>query len=365
MPPHDPGQPGVDRRSLVLGLAASCLLGGCGIQLEEDAPDIPLIPRREPVPLEAQLLALLTSTTALAASAASVGGALATSLAPIHTTQASLLRDVLLHGGVPLDDVDAATSAAARVAPASNATGLATAELADVRPPSRFAGAAPPLRATLLALCAQRLVAAHLLGAPHALVPGPPLPGAPTGQASASGTPAASAPSADSASAGVPSNEAPAGGAPTATGEAPTPTSDRLDEAPLGEIRLALARCRYLFQVAAARSSGAQRARASAVVQSLGARLSEVEGMLTTLPALPLGYSLPVPASDQAGAAALARRAAADLVAAYGRALPALTEGQPARVEAAFDLVAPWLAEAVVLGRQWGVPLTAFPGLSE
>ena len=38
---------------------ATTALTGCGVRLEDDAPDLPFVPRREPIPAEQALLAVL------------------------------------------------------------------------------------------------------------------------------------------------------------------------------------------------------------------------------------------------------------------------------------------------------------------
>lgn len=344
------------RRLLLLALPATGLLAGCRVQLEEGAPDLPLLPRRPQVPLEHELLELLTTTTALASSAASSGVRLGAQLAPLHTTQADLLRDALLHGGVPTGHVQSAVAAAAAVPPVKGPAALADAELTGVRPPGRLAGASVELRPSLLALCAQRLAAARLLQ-----------PGAPSPQAGPR-TPSASDPTA------TPFSAAPtaASAAPTTAGATPTaspaPSTGPAFPPPaqhaLGDIRLAVARARYLLQVAAARSSGVQRTRALTAEEVLRTRLEEIEALLTAPSPLPLGHALPFPVAGQADAARLAAQAVTDLVAAFGRALPKMTSGGGGPVADAFDLLAPWLADAVVLGHGWGVALTAFPGLT-
>jgi hypothetical protein len=70
-------RPGVPRRIVVAGVVSAVLsTTGCGIRLEDDAPRLPLLPTRTPVPAEAELVALTRATAALAALAATVPGAL-------------------------------------------------------------------------------------------------------------------------------------------------------------------------------------------------------------------------------------------------------------------------------------------------
>lgn len=74
-------------------------LTGCGVRLEDDAPRIPLVPTREPIPGESALLAML--------------GALAGSDEQYAARRAELLRRALLEAQVPYDlvaDVTAPTT---------------------------------------------------------------------------------------------------------------------------------------------------------------------------------------------------------------------------------------------------------------
>lgn len=315
------------RRTFLLGTLSLGALTGCGVRLEEDAPNIPLVPRREPVAAESLLLTLLTSTAALAVSSTKLGGDLPTILARLHHEQADLLRDVLLHGGVPAGSVDAAIAAATRVPVAADPAALARAEIDSVAEPGELAGAAPDVRPSLLALCAQRHVAAHLLDSD---VAAPLIAAAP-----------------------------PAGGSSSTLVAAGTPMATLLSD-----VRLALARCRFLFQVVAARSKTGQRQRADAVAHDLRADIERIEAMLAEPPPLPLGYPLPLPVATPGQAATLAEKAVADLITALGRALPLATGGPPATASAGFTLMLPRLVDAVLLGHEWKVPLTAFPGLS-
>lgn len=69
---------------------------GCGVRLEDDAPDLPFVPRREPIPGEAPLLAVL--------------GALEAGEEEDAAARADLLRKALTEAGVP-DTVVADASA--------------------------------------------------------------------------------------------------------------------------------------------------------------------------------------------------------------------------------------------------------------
>ncbi|WP_156466154.1 hypothetical protein [Janibacter sp. Soil728] len=86
-------------RRLVLTAAltlSSSTLAGCGVRLEDDAPDIPFVPKREPIPGESALLALL--------------GALETGDVQHSSQRAHLLRKALQDAQVPAGLVAGATS---------------------------------------------------------------------------------------------------------------------------------------------------------------------------------------------------------------------------------------------------------------
>lgn len=71
---------------------------GCGVRLEDDAPDIPFVPTREPIPGESALLAML--------------GALEGSDEQYADERAELLRQALLEAQVPQDLVADVTAPA-------------------------------------------------------------------------------------------------------------------------------------------------------------------------------------------------------------------------------------------------------------
>lgn len=69
---------------------------GCGVRLEDDAPDLPFVPRREPIPGEGALLAVL--------------GALDASTVVHAAQRADLLRDALTEAAVPAEVIEHATA---------------------------------------------------------------------------------------------------------------------------------------------------------------------------------------------------------------------------------------------------------------
>jgi len=127
---------GVARRTAMAGVLAAVVLpaAACGIRLEDDAPRVPLVPTRTPVPGEAELVALTRDTAALAELAATTPGDLAADLATIHRRQHTVLRSTLLRRHVPAEELDAG----------ADVRGDATAEpgpTASASEPSRSGGA--------------------------------------------------------------------------------------------------------------------------------------------------------------------------------------------------------------------------------
>lgn len=330
----------------------------CGIRLEDDAPRVPLVPTRTPIPLESELVALTGGTLALAIQAGTVPGPLAASLATIHRRQHTVLRTTLLRGQVPLSLVDGpasspsassgspstspdpATSATGTPAPspsptASTIESLAAAETESAVRAAEFAGAEADLLATLAALHAQRFAAATLL----------------------SGT------------------------APTVAGAAVT--GDAV-EAMAASTSAAI----YLFEVVIARTSGRVRSRADTTLRVLrSVRADQMAGGAG--PGSTLGHPLPFPVTTAADAARLAREAMLALRAAYGGHLGALaatgavpgadagaageSTGGAAPGDAAgagfgagagLAAATRWLGAVEVQANRWGVTLAPFPGLT-
>ncbi|MCB1251843.1 MAG: hypothetical protein KDB39_01035, partial [Austwickia sp.] len=103
-PSADAGRP---RRAALRGgllAGAGLALSACGIRLEDDAPKVPLVPTRTPIPGEAELLALLHAVSALAASAPA---AYAAGLG----RQAAVLDSALRERGVPQSSLSPSPSA--------------------------------------------------------------------------------------------------------------------------------------------------------------------------------------------------------------------------------------------------------------
>ncbi len=97
--PFSPTRRGVLAAALAPALALG--VGGCGVRLEDDAPDLPLVPQRTPLPGEAPLLALLGALSSRVATADEQRRD------PLRA-QRDALRSVLDHGGVPHADLERA-----------------------------------------------------------------------------------------------------------------------------------------------------------------------------------------------------------------------------------------------------------------
>jgi hypothetical protein len=318
---------GVTRRTLVAGLFGGLALpaAGCGIRLEDDAPRVPLVPTRTPVPAEAELVALTTETLALAELAATVPGALAAALTTIHRRQHTVLRTTLLRQQVPasvLDEQPAPSTSPSTSPPASGSPSptpsptpsatasalvtLAAAEAASAARAAEFAGAESDLLPTLASLHAQRHAAATLL-----------------------------------------------------SGRPPTVPTDPVAGDAVEALAASTSAAVYLFEVVSARSGGAQRTRSDATLDVLRRlRADQVAG--GSAPEGTLGHPLPFPVETSADAARLAREALLALRAGYGEHL-----GELAASESGAGLAAAtrWLGTVEVQAHRWGLGLEPFPAL--
>ena len=122
--------------ALGLGAVGSAALAACGIRLEDDAPRVPLIPTREPVPGEASCSGC-GGTGDLAEQAAALGGAataLPARLAALHQEQAEVLRGLLRARGARRVVAEAQRRHQARAAAAT--TTAATGTTTGSRPPT-------------------------------------------------------------------------------------------------------------------------------------------------------------------------------------------------------------------------------------
>ncbi len=300
------------RRSLLggMGLGALAAACGCGVRLEEDAPRVPLVPTREPVPDEEMLLRTLEHTRSLQALAAEVADAgeptrvsgLPAELAELHRVQVDVLADLLVAGGVPLPTTTSAPSGT------PSEESLSSAELSAAADPAldALAEVSAPNLPMLLTLTAQRAAAASLLG------------------------------------------EQPG------WAELVGPERD-LAAALLRSLRPVV----YGFEVVAARTPSGERGQVSDTLRRLRQRARQL-GELAAGSAPPddLGYALPYPVND----AESRNRLATEMLTGLQQAVAsrsAATAGDPEAVTGAVQL----LTDAVVVGHGWGVPLAAFPGM--
>jgi hypothetical protein len=318
-------RPGVLRRTVVAGLFVVVLpAAGCGIRLEDDAPRVPLVPTRTPVPAEPELVALTRDTATLAELAATVPGALAADLATLHRRQHTVLRSTLVADGVPASALDATPSASptptASPTPSgpSTATGspttapgsrtrLAAAEAASAAGAAGFAGVEDDLRATVASLHAQRYAAASLL-----------------------------------------------------RGRPPTVPSEPVGGDRVGTLATSTAGAVYFLEVVSARSTAGQRARSDTTLAALrGLLADQLAG--GARPDTSLGHPLPFPVDDAAAAARLARQSLTTLRAGYGEHLAPIVASDGGAGLAALTR---WLGTVEVEAHRWGVALEPFPGLT-
>jgi len=317
--------PGPGRRALAglaLGVAAAAV-GACGVRLEDDAPRVPLIPTRTPVPAEAELTALTRETDRLAELAGALSGDLEADLATIHRRQHAVLRTTLVREQVPVDALDASPApvgtepAETAASPSTGATpsaeeaeadraALAEEEARSAARSGDFAGVDDDLLAPVAALHAQRYAAATLLSGQPPVVPADPV-----------------------------------------SGEEIAALAGRTAAAV------------WFLEVVAARSTGGQRTRAERTLAALRALLSDQEAG-GSRPAETLGHPLPFPVETPTQAARLARDVLTTLRSEHGAALePLATDHGATGIEAATR----WLGAVEVEAHRWGVPLQPFPGL--
>ncbi|MGL5819179.1 MAG: hypothetical protein ACRCYR_16560 [Phycicoccus sp.] len=325
------------RRHLLTGLAAgaAAAVAGCGIRLEDDAPSLPFLPTRTPVPGEDALVALYVDSRRLADLAARFPGALGDTLGRVHERQQAVLRATLLDHGVPARMLDAATSSSttssrstptgtpdttpgARSSPTTSgppsppaspnvtAATLAGAEADGASAAVRFPTVAPTLRAAVAAVHAQRFAAAVAL-----------------------------------------------------TGVAPAVTGGSVGGGVLRDLAGRTIAAVYLVEIAAARSTTAQRPRAEATLARLRS-LSTDHRALGADPEPVTGVPLPFPVRGTADAARLVRTALTALRDDHGRVLADLVADSGA---AGLAVATRWLGTVEADCHRWGAPLEPFPGL--
>lgn len=336
MPPDSRPRPG--RRTLLAALATAPtgVLVGCGIRLEDDAPRVPLVPARTPVPAEDLLVGLVRDCLRLAAIADGLDDAVGADLATLHRRQAEVLGAALRAGGVPAEDLAPRSgpsesptpsasptttpsgSASASPSPSASASvdparaTLARAERTAADGAGRFAGVQDDLRAPVAALHAQRSAAAGLLGLP------------------------ASEPTAD-----------------TLAGLGPAASV-------VGRFGSELDAADYFLEVVQARVAGTLRTRAAGTRASLAVVRREV-GAAAAVDAPALGHPLPFPVATAEDAVRLAR----ETLTAVREAAGAMLEPLVAEVGAdGLVVAARWVGTVEIEAHRWGVPLAPFPGLT-
>lgn len=343
MPEVRDGMPGGPTRRAALGvlaLAAAALpLAACGIRLEDDAPRVPLVPTREPLPAEGFLLGLWLASDDLAVQASALGGAataIPTRLAALHREQERVLRSVLRSMGVPDRAVAEAQESHRRAA----ATSTATQSSAPGSPGAPSLSGHPTPAATPPPSPIRLGEAEAAALAPESL-------------AGLADVPRASAALAAAALAQRAAASALLGSAVTWPEQSGVP-------AEVAVIALDAARAAvYGLEVVAAQSRAAQRTLATSTLATLRARVAALEELAgEAAPPPALGYPLPFPVTTEAAARRLALHVLTGL-----RETCARTAGAGARDASALASVVQWLAEAEGLAHRWGLPLEPFPGL--
>lgn len=358
MPEPVSGMPaGPTRRAALAGVGAAVValpLAACGIRLEDDAPRLPLVPTREPVPAESFLLEVWTGSAALAEQAAAIGaaaGSLPARLAQLHREQAGVMRAVLVRLGVPESVLEKAQQAAvATSAPSTGPSSARTTPGATVGsttqgPGSTTGGPGPTTTEPT---------------SPATAGPSPASLGEAEARLLTSESFVSLAELDDTTVAVAGALLAQRAAAASLLGEEPGWAREEWSEPGLASALLETLRsAAYGFEVVAAQSKGAQAALAKQGLATLRQREAELEQLAGAQAAPPaLGYPLPFRVATPGDARRLAvhvltglrESVAAQLTAADGRAQPlaALTR---------------WLAETEVLASRWGIALEAFPGL--
>ena len=325
MPANDPVPCLWSRRLLLTALmvGSATVMSGCRVRLEDDAPRIPGLPARQPIPDEQALLLARHDALRLQALAAGLGAsstALTELLATLHGRQAGVFGSVLRSGGVPQGEISATprptattTTGGAVSVPVPTPSGVseltaAEAEGTDAQALSDLAEISRDRVALFGSMAAQRGSAVRLLGGRL------PSTGAPTGP----------------------------------TGVVAAAQLEAVRSAVYG-FEVVVAQIDASHRMAAARTLGMVRA-ASAELQLLAGSAAKP---------IPLGYALPFPVSTPAAALRLATHLMTALGEVIASQLPAVS-GDPADLTGTVHLLTDVCVDAVT----WQVPLTAFPGLT-
>jgi hypothetical protein len=348
-----PSATGPTRRLVTAGALGALVvaLAGCGIRLEDDAPRVPLVPTREPIPAEDALVRLLGAVQSASVASFVTTDRLGPLLLPLHARQATVLHDALRQRAVPESTLPTATpsptaSATPTGTPTATTPGGTAAPGASASP-----GAALPRRSVVEV---ESTVLAAGTGLADAEAELRPMLVALLGQAEA-----AVLLSGGAGGASIPTPTPTASSSPSAPPGAPPTWSS---PAVLAPFVTAVRRATFLLEVAAARSPKAVRTawlRDITALQALTADLVTAAGDAAPLP--DLAQTLPRPVTTPDEAATLATEAMATLLATTGGALRTLTDSDP---EAALAAVPGWLGTVAATAHRHGTRLTAFPGLA-
>jgi hypothetical protein len=144
------------------------------------------------------------------------------------------------------------------------------------------------------------------------------------------------------------------------TGRPPVVRSEPVADEAVGELAAGTSAAVWFLEVVSARSTGHQRSRSDATLETLRNLLTDqVAGGST--PAAALGHPLPFPVQTAGEAARLAREVLTSLRAGYGEHLEPLVTTHGA---AGISAVTRWLGTVETEAHRWGADLVPFPGLT-
>lgn len=343
-PSVPPGRLG--RRTAITGMLATAglTLAGCGVRLEDDAPPLPLIPTRDPIPAESALLWLLADSRDLAD-----GEGPHTDL---YAEQTAVLRSALFRAGIPIETLDEVVSprpsSTGETMPATSTPGPATTSTVppatSTEPTSQTVRATPSSDPTSVSGSAR---------------PGDD-PGAALGRI---GELARCGPGIFPLVMSLLAQR----WAVSLGAETSSPRERGTDETLIWRYpHLAAAfagatdAAVYGFEIVAAQSRDAVRESALTTLADLRRiRREQTVRAGGAGPPPAFGYPLPFPVDSEESAQRLAAHLLGGLADSVGGLL--LTVTGAAQEDTASDVVA-WLGSAAAHGSDWGVPVTAFPG---
>lgn len=353
------------RRALFGGLLAGGLaLGGCGVRLEEDARSIPLLPRREKIPGEDLLIALMWDCAALATTAASAEATLAKDLAELHEVQARTLRDRLQASGVPTALVSSpgppgpprSTTASATPPGSGEPLALLAAEKVVADQGAQYGDATGDLASLALSVICQRVGATLLLSTSAS-----PTGSSPSAESSSTVSPPAASSSDSTSSPAASSSVSTTSSTPslsTATERTPSP-ADVSTLSPLSVNQLEVAS--YLLDVITPHTAGSEALLVDETKRWLQPVLqAAIRSLGSKAPPTVLGAPHPGNLSDPAARRAAISGALTSALAAAGTDFSSMAHTAP---RVAMTLVPDYVGRLVSWSYRWGAPLTPFPGL--